>query len=283
MAVITPMGMDFDWSPKEKELVKTASTKAPAKTDKDLLYEAAKKVVKAQFMDLEKPMGGSMGGPVGASMDAPCGDAPCGDAAPSAVEEGMGDVVPDAAPEATDVAAPAEGEEGGDVGDVQKAVKELVDKANKAEEVAVKVQDAVGKVEQAVQEVKDAVGAAEGAVEGEGGVPEEVEIEVEDVGGDDDKGENPFGKEKKEKKDDSDDDAGDKDDKGEKPEMEKESKDKKEASSKKALEMKSAAAAGDDLAKFASLSPSVKKKIFDYWKNDLKYAPDYCKLLVTDS
>jgi hypothetical protein len=266
MAIITPVGSEFDWSPKQK-VVKTASTKEQPKSDKDLLYEAAKKVVKAQFMDLDKPMDA-----------APCGDAmPCPDAAPSAVEGGemggaMGDVVPDAAPDAKDVAAPAEG----GAGDVEKAVKELVDKANKAEEVAAKVQDAVGKVEEAVQEVKDAVGApADGG--DAAGAPEEIEIEVEDLGGD--KGEEKDEEEKEDK-------GEEKEDKGEeivKESKEPEKKEEKEAcASKKVLEMKSAAM-GDDLAKFAALSPSVKKKIYDYWKNDLKYAPDYCKLLVTDN
>jgi len=280
MAVITPMGMDFDWSPKDTNIVKTASTKVIAKSDKDLLYEAAKKAVKAQFMGgmdkpMDKPMDGSMDSPCG---DAPCGDGPCGDVAPSSVEDGMGDVVPDEAPDATDVSdvsAPSDEESSPDV---EKAVKELVEKANKAEDVASKVQDAVGKVEKAVQEVKDALGVAiEEGVDGDG-APDEIEIEVEDLGGEE--------SEEVEKTDD--DDKADDKDKDE--EVEDDDKDddivqeskKACASSKKVLEMKSAATE-DDLAKFAALSPSVKRKIYDYWKNDLKYAPDYCKLLVTDS
>lgn len=239
MAVITPVGSDFDWSPKDKKLNKTASTKeTQPKSDKDLLFEAAKKVVTAQFMELEKP----------------CVDAVEG------VEDVVEDIVPDAAPDATDVAAPAE--EGGS-GDVQEAVAELVEKADKAEEVASAVEEAVGKVEEAVQEVKDAVGSAVDEV------PEEVEIEIEDLDG-------------------SPEVEVDVEDKGEEKDEDKEEEDdivqesKEACASDKVLKMKSAAAA-DDLAKFASLSPSVKKKIYDYWKNDLKYAPDYCKLLVTDN
>ncbi len=274
MAVITPVGKDFDWSPKEQSLVKTASTKIE-KSDKDLLYDAAKKVV-AQFMDLNKDMGA-----------APCDEgAPCNQVGVEGVSDGIGDsiggdiggdigeVVPDAAPEATDVAAPV-----GETADVQKAVKELVDKANKAEETAAKVEEAVGKVEEAVQGVKDAVGVASDEI------VDEVEIEIEDEEGGEEKGEkgkNPFEKGDKEDKDDDDDDDDDKgdDDKGDKEEIVKESKEA--CASSKHPKMKSAASE-DDLVVFAKLSPSVKKKVYDYYKNDLKYAPDYCKLLVQDN
>ena len=286
MAVITPVGSMFDWSPKEKEaVVKTASKGAKAQpqtpSDKDLLYAIAKKVVKANFMDIEK---------IDKPMDVPCGDAPCGESSEVAevakgIGEGIGEeigggmdgVAPEGvegvegiAIEVDDAGAPA----GEGVGDVQQAVKELVDKANKAEEVATKVQDAVGKVEEAIQGVKDAVGVTEDAI------PDEIEIDIEDDAKEEgetvehEKSETPA-EEKKEEEGGEDIVQESKDE--EKPKTEKEA-----CASKKVLEMKSAAAE-DDLAKFASLSPSVKKKIYDYWKNDLKYAPDYCKLLVTDN
>jgi len=259
MAVITPVGSDFDWSPKAKDetLVKAASTKTKGQpkakpSDKDLLYAAAKKVVEAQFLELDKP----------------CDDSPCTDVVEDAGEggagglEGIGDMVPDVAPEAVDVGTEGEeGEEGGS-GDVQEAVAELVEKAEKAEEVAAAVEEAVGKVEEAVQEVKDAVG---------GGIVDEIEIEIEDLDGSPEV--------EVEEKEDTPEEVEEKED--EEDDIIQESKEDVEASAK-VLKMKSAAHS-DDLAKFASLSPSVKKKIYDYWKNDLKYAPDYCKLLVTDS
>jgi hypothetical protein len=46
--------------------------------------------------------------------------------------------------------------------------------------------------------------------------------------------------------------------------------------------MKSASTDSDGMVRVAKLSPSVKKKIYEYWKNDLGYIPDFCKLLVTD-
>ena len=135
MAVITPVGnvgKDFDWSPKEKELVKTASTDktVQAKSDKDILYEAAKKFVKAQMMDelpgdvkppCEPPCEG-MDGVEGAGKDVVVDL----NVAPEGEVEGA--LPPEVAPADAAAIAP----EGG-VGDVQKAVKELVEKANKSE------------------------------------------------------------------------------------------------------------------------------------------------------
>ena len=292
MAVITPVGKEFDWSPKDQELVKAASaSKTQPKSDKDLLYEAAKKVVTAQFMNMDKPV--SMDG----GVEAPCGSSDGG--APSdsidgigegigeSIGEGIGDAVKDvSSPEGAEglegaevgeIGEIGEGEEGGEgsASDVQQAVKELVEKADKAEEIASKVQDAVGKVEEAVEEVKSVIGE---------GLPEEIEIEIGDVGeeGGEEGGESDDKEEKEEGKP-----FGKKEDKEEHEEKETPEKEEKEEeivqeSSTKKPQMKSSAAY-NDLVPLASLSPSVKKKVYDYYKNDLKYAPDYCKLLVQDN
>lgn len=202
MTLVTPSGFsNFDWSPKNEGLTKTASTGETAKSDKDLLYEAAFKFVKAQEdkkeekkedkgeeksekkedkgeekseksenpfkkgddKDDDKGEEKSEGGD-----DKPCDTPPCDD----------GKVNSDPA------------------ADIQKAVGELVEKSNKADETAQKVQEAVTQLDEAVQQVKEVAGVAEAAVEGiegaEGEVPgvvgdmpsvDEVEIEI---GGPDD-------------------------------------------------------------------------------------------------
>jgi len=263
MTIITPAGkQDFSWSPKQAGLTKTASKGSKQASDKDLLYAAAKKVVKAQF-DLEQAQN-----PTGVEVCAPCGEkvdvvdngeAAIGESAigESAIgEEAIGEeVVEDAA-----AAAPA------DKADAVKAVQELADKANKAEELAGKVGDAVSKVEEAIQEVKSIVGG-EGEKD-DAGAPKgdkdeiEIEVEVEDEEKDE-KGE-------KEEKDDE--------DEGEKDEIVKESV---EAATAKA-EMKTAANDPDDLYKLSKISPATRKKVYTYWKDYLDYVPDYCKLMVTD-
>ena len=69
MTIITPAGkQDFSWSPKQASLTKTASTGSKQASDKDLLYAAAKKVVKAQF-DLEQAQN-----PTNVEVCAPCGE-----------------------------------------------------------------------------------------------------------------------------------------------------------------------------------------------------------------
>lgn len=265
MTIITPAGkQDFSWSPKQAGLTKTASKGSKQASDKDLLYAAAKKVVKAQF-DLEQAQN-----PTEVEVCAPCGEkvdvvdngeAAIGEAAIG--EEAIGEeVVEDAA-----AAAPA------DKADAVKAVQELADKANKAEELAGKVGDAVAKVEEAVQEVKSIVGG-EGEKD-DAGAPKgdkdeiEIEVEVEDEEKDE-KGEKEDKGEKEEKDDDK--------DEGEKDEIVKESV---EAATAKA-EMKTAANDPDDLYKLSKISPATRKKVYTYWKDYLDYVPDYCKLMVTD-
>ena len=259
MTIITPAGkQDFVWSPKQNSLTKTASTGEQA-SDKDLLYAAAKKVVKAQF-DLEQEVPSDGAG----EACLPCGekvDVEKSFGGVDGVEEADqagGEVVEDAA---------AAGKSG--KSDAVKAVQELADKANKAEELAGKVEEAVSKVEEAVQEVKDVVGVkdAAGAVKTDKkdkGETEEVEleIEVEDEDAED-----------KEDKDEKKDEEGDKD------EIVKESV---EASATAKAEMKTAANDPDDLYKLSKISPATRKKVYTYWKDYLDYVPDFCKLMVTD-
>jgi hypothetical protein len=269
MAIITPVGnSEFDWSPKGKVLTKTASTGTQQDiTDKDALFAAAK-----SYLSNKK-----------AQIDA-------------TIEEG----------DATEICAPCQepmaqvGEISKEVGtDAQKAVADLVDKAKKAEELAGKIGEAVEKVEQAVQEVKEVVG-------GDEVVPEEVEIEIEDdaepvdadteVIVEDENKDN--GEEIEVEITDTDEDKGDEEaielevtdeEEGDDEDNEDEGEGKKEdeiiqesCKASKKVEMKSASTDSDGMVRVAKLSPSVKKKIYEYWKNDLGYIPDFCKLLVTD-
>lgn len=259
MTLITPAGkMNFDWSPKGNDLTKTASTGTQPKTDKDILFEAAQKFVKAQMAleiedtNVDAPPSDSM---PDSTCEKPCDKMPPTDGIAGAVE-GVAEIA-------------SEGKS-----DAVQAVQELADKAQKAEEVAGKVQEAVTKVEEAVQEVKDAVGAAvsddAGAPSGDK-VPDEVvmDVEVEDEGEEkeEEKGEE---KEEKEEKEEG--------EEGEKDEMVKESI---EACAAKKVEMKTASEK-DDLVKTSKISPTTRKKITTFWKDYLGYDPAYVKLMGTD-
>jgi len=257
MTLITPAGkQDFVWSPKQGDLTKIASTGKQA-SDKDLLYAAAKKVVKAQF-DLEQKSPEATE-EVSGEVCLPCGKE-------VTTEEPLEGVEPETTEEVVEDAAVS------GKSDAVKAVQELADKANKAEELAEKVEEAVSKVEEAVQEVKDVVGVKDdaGAVKPEDKGDEEVELEIE-VEDEKDK--------KDEKKDKKDEKKDEKDEEGEKDEIVKESV---EACATAKAEMKTAANDPDDLYKLSKISPTTRKKVYTYWKDYLDYAPDFCKLMVTD-
>lgn len=279
MTIITPAGkQNFVWSPKQSGLTKTAGTGTKQLSDKDLLYAAAKKVVKAQF-DLEQEKN-----PEDVEVCAPCGEnINVADDGESVTMDGG---VEDIGGEAADISDVTDGSEEvvKDVAvktDAIKAVQELSDKANKAEELAGKVEEAVSKVEEAIQEVKSIVGNGD---EDDAGAPkakgkgkgkkddevapedddEEKEVEIEIEVEDDD--------EKDEKEDDE-------KDEGDKDEIIKESV---EACSTAKAEMKTAANDPDDLYKLSKISPATRKKVYTYWKDYLDYVPDYCKLMTTD-
>ena len=258
MAIIAPVGnKEFNWSPKETVLSKTASTGTKAQeTDKDALFTAAKNFLgkKAQFnFDTIKDK----------EDDKEVKDEACEPCLEPTTQ--VGEI-------AKEVDAGA---------DAQKAVSDLVDKANKAQEVVEKVEEAVAKVEEAVQEVKNAVGAeieAEVAEEkAEGEIPEEVEIEITD-----DEEETPA--EDTEVVEDA---AAEKDEDKEIEIEDGEGKKEDEIVQESCMantkvQMKTAGDA-DGMVRIAKLSPSVKKKVLDYWKNELGYVPDFCKLLVQDN
>ena len=254
MTIITPAGkMNFDWSPKDKEtLTKLASSGAVVKSDKDILFDAAKKVVKAQF-DM-----GNMGNP-GEVEDTVIKDEICPEGNPC-------DKVEEVIPSATDDAGAPKVS-----GDAVAAVQDLAEKAEAAEAVAGKVQEAVEKVEEAVQGVKDAVGAVKEE-------EVELEVEIEDEEKDEKKGDKPdFGK-----KDDADkDEKDDKDDKDDKDEGEKDDiiKESIEACAS-ARDVKTASS--DELVKTSKISPTTRKKIVTFWKDYLGYDPQYVKLMATD-
>ena len=272
MTLIMPAGQkDFNWSPKEGGLNKTASTGSKEMSDKDILYAAAKKVVQAQ-MALEETEETDI---------APADGCPC-----SGKMEGMPPVdgIPAEGPVEGPAEIPAKPAAGADAVQV---VQELADKANKAEEQAANVEQAIGKVEEALQGVKDAVGTVDAAAPAEGGIPEEVEldVEVEEDGKEEKEVEVEVEDEGKEvevevegkkppfeKKDDKE----EKDEDGKKDEIVKESIEAKN----KAVEMKTAAS--DDLVKTSKLSPETRNKISHYWKDILGYDPTYAKLMSTD-
>lgn len=269
MTLVTPSGYrKFDWSPKADGLTKTASTGEQEKSDKDLLFEAAAKFVKAQAEEKkeDKPKESAIekksdddkedkGEDKG--NDKPCDTPPC---------DKKDDKKDD---------KPAEGEV---APDVQKAVGELVEKAKKADEVAAKVQDAVAKVEQAVQEVKEVAGVTDAdlpagdaevdipGVVGDAAPVDEVEIELDvpagdvdevgdiggiggDMGGDMGGGMAPMGDELVN-------DLG----------VEKEGM--------------ATCASNASYVKLSSVSKETAKKVTTFWKDYLGYPEDYVKLMV---
>lgn len=296
MTLITPAGnSNFNWSPKESGLTKTASKGSKEMSDKDILYAAAKKVVQAQMAideaeetDLATIPEDGMG-----EGKMPCG--PC---------EGKDGIVPEMGPSAGPSAMSPKPSAGADAVQV---VQELADKANKAEEQAANVEQALGKVEEAVQGVRDAVGTVDaaspaGAPDGEGAVPEEVvlDVEVEDDGEEEVEVEVEIGDEKGEKgeekeievevEDDGEkeveveveDEKGDKGEKEEKEDGEKDEMVKESIEAKnKAVEMKTAGET-NDLVKTSKLSPCVRNKIYKYYKDILGYDGAYAKLMTTD-
>ena len=146
MTLITPVGnSDFSWLPKG-EMTKMASTGNEPKSYKDnmgdiakliLMKKAEKDAEKAEKDDKpkdDKPKDEKSEKPDFGKKEEKADDKPA---------EKIDDKPADKAPEV----------------DVQKAVSDLVEKSNKAEEIAVKVEEAVTKVEEAVQGVKEAVGA----------------------------------------------------------------------------------------------------------------------------
>jgi hypothetical protein len=278
MAIITPVGkMNFDWSPEEStKVVKTASANGKTKTvtDKDLLYLAAKKVVQAQFDESEAAE---------EDKDESADESAVEDVVEVDIDDTDAEVEDEDAEVEVEIPDAADAGEESAIIDVQEAVAELVDKSEAADAVVDAVTVALDKVNQAVEEVRSAVGAAAGSEEvvsddvaiddigGDVGGDDEVfEIEISDetecgVCGD----EKPFG---------SDPDSCCKEEIGGEDIIQ-ESDGVACASVKKALQKEAGA---DDFVKTSKISPTTRKKVLKFWKDDLGYAADYAKLMVTD-
>jgi len=140
--------------------------------------------------------------------------------------------------------------------DVEKAVAEVVQRAEKAEAVAEKAEVAVEKIQEAAQELKDVCGDKEVEVEVEvkddGEVKEIGEVEECEEGGEDIIIESE-------------------------PDVQAEgramAKDKKKAV-KSSVE--------EEFCRFAKLSDANRKKLTDYWANMLGYPKDVVALLTKD-
>lgn len=260
MAVITPAGrLDFNWVPKDKSsgMNKTASSnndETQETSDKDLMYSLAKKVIEAQFEE------------------------------------------------------ESEAEETSNV-DAKQVVEELVDKAESAEKVEEAVEEAVEKVEEAVEGVKSALTGDEAPAE-ESFEIEEVTLDVEDGSepeieevtlevSDEETGDEEVvdvedvsdGTSEVEEDEVAEIEIVDEDSVEEKtedtPEEEggediiQKSKEDCEASSELSEELQKEAGA-NDFMKIGKISPTTRKKVMKFWKDDLGYPSDYVKLMTTN-
>lgn len=267
MALITPVGKsDFEWSPKDSaDLVKTASVGQPsAATDKEALYEAAKRYLAAQKADEEKPED---------KMEKTSDDDETDETDETEVKETEKDEAPkgdefEKAPSATETDA--------GVGDVQQAVADLVEKSEKAEELAEKVGEAVGKIEETVKEVRDAIG---GEAKELGEIENSLETDVTDV--------NEPKNELEEVEIDLDvQDAAAMPEEGlgmpTEDEIVQKSCGTAMSKADKELKLNSSAKSKDDFEKISKISPETRSKVLTYWTKYLKYEPDFCKLMVKD-
>lgn len=273
MSIVMPAGKStLNWSP----IIKQASAGGKPVAEKDELYEAAKKVVKAQF-DAKCLEDGKMGAP-GASADMPCENGGIDGAGGAGGAGGLGDsteIVEEIPGVVTDEVAKTEpGAEG----------------ATGAEGAVAKAQEAIEQAKAAVEEVALEIGVDTGAATE--GVEESVEIDIPDeddvveveLEGEKCEGEKEekkeFNFETKDKKKDK--GEGDKGDKGEKGEKEDDG-DKDGEIVKESTEDKEACASNaNSFVKISALSPKTRKKLYNFWANELGYDKDYCKLLVTD-
>lgn len=281
MSIITPAGnMNFDWSPNQEALVRTAATGKKEATDKDALYAAAKKVVAQLFVDKlpEEKLGGEcpacgegMGAEGLGAVDG-LGEKPMGLGEGEGEGEGMMPPPADAAAALPAATAPKS--------DAVQAVQELADKAGKAEELAGKIVPALEKV---VQDVKAITG--EGGAPEMGGNPDEVvlDVEVEGEGKEHEESESPKEEKEEHKDGEKKENPFKKEDKGEKEEP-KEEKDEivQKSVAAKSVALKAVAADTDDFVKLSKISPTTRQKIISFWKDDLGYDAAYAKLMATD-
>lgn len=274
MSLITPAGKsDFDWVPKDLGLQKVASSGKKPIDDREALFDAAKRFLAAQAEEekkkekedkpedkMEKTSDDVEEVEVDEKLDADMpSDIAEGDATEEVVEEGV----------KTD--------------DVQAAVAELAEKAEKAEQVAEKVEEAVEKVEEAVQGVRDAVGgeAMEAVIDMDtddmgdeaAGDDEIVEIELENE---------PDNMPEEVELEIMDSDGIDGIDQGieEVKEDEIVSGCGCAASSDKKVKLNTVSRTRNEFEKISKISPQTRNKVLTYWSKYLGYEPDFCKLLV---
>jgi hypothetical protein len=267
MSIIMPAGNGrSDWSP-NKGLNKTAST-GTEETDKNLLYEAAKKVV--------AELGGECCGPLG-------GD----DFQVDLVDDGgLGSEVSEVADEVEDVVDDVEGDLGGDLGGDLDAVDGSVEEAVESAEVA--LEEAVD----ALQDVKDAVGGDVDVIDDvDDGLDDEIEVEVEideapviddgDDNGDDDNGDDELIIESEDDKCDACDGTGHKAVENQGNTYCASSDDEPTESSTEEAELEKEASS-NEFVKMSAISPTNRKKLYDYWTKQLDYPKDWVKLMVKD-
>jgi len=242
--MIVPAGNNkLDWSPKETKLQKVASDGQEGQDiEVDALYEAAKGVVEAakecekcekcecdpcecKDKDKDKEVKEAMFDDQDKAVvldveevtEAPCESSPC---------EEVGEVIEEVSDESSQ--------------SVSEAVAEVEAKADQAEAVVEEVVLALEQIEEAVEGVKAVCGKDDEVEEGV-----EVEVEVEDVPGEEEVDDDEVIVE------------------GDEAAMDK-------------------SASAEEFCKYAKLSPQNRKKLNDYWSNMLGYPKDFVNLMTKD-
>lgn len=255
MSIITPVGSNnFSWVPKGMQKVASTGIQEDLK---DPLYQAALRHVKAQeeaASEVEVEEVAKKENPFEKKDDKKEDAKPSDEKSEEKSEEKSDKLDKPASLEKADVPV-----------DVQKAVSDLVEKANKAEEIAAKVEEAVSGLEDVAQEIKDAVGVTGDAVTGEEpkipGEVDEIELEISD--------EAPIS------------DVGSVSADGVPGNLDSPTDELvKETGAMGTAECEVCAASPQDFVKVASLSNDTKKKLRTYWEKTLGYPKDYVDLLL---
>ena len=260
MSMIVPAGYkNIDWVPSDSE-TKTKLTKTAGIGDevgdevvdvveevadvsgKDALYNAAKEVVDA--MDAE-------------GMDSEVEEVADVEVAEVSDDSVVLDVEEEVVPEK---------------GALDEAVEEVV------EDVAVdKVEEVVEKIVEDVAELQDVVQGADDVTEI--GEEEAIEVDVEVEAPEDNEEEGLIVESEPDL-----DCALAKDEAGEKKDGDKDKADEvdEKKEDEEEVSMDKSASVDGEFVKFAKLTPSNRKKIISYWKNDLNYPADYVALMAKD-
>ena len=252
--MIVPAGKKIDWAPRDDKLTKTASTENAE--DINPLYEAAK-----SFFDTQKKQAAAEEKAEEKKCEK-CGSTPC-----TCDKAKLDDKAPEIKTEAPE-APKAEVSVSADASSIANAVKKVEEKAEAAEAK-------IEQVEKAIDAVSDAAAAAKEIVAVIG--DEEIEIEVEvDEGTEDgigDKGEKEVGEDIIVESE---------------PEIDAAAcgtMASNKGATKKAKEvaMDKSAATEEQFCRYSMISAPNRKKLLDYWVNQLGYPKDYVKLMVKDS